>query len=966
LQAYSIKTKLILTLLCTALVTPAGLLAYFLLFDNQVAKEKERVSIRQSHEEKVFFFEENLHHTYSDIRFISQLVQRALAKPADKNILDINNADISFVLEQFLDSNPHYQQIRLINDQGYELIRFDQRHENITRTELSNLQDKSKYNYFKESIKLSAGGIYISKLDLNRESGVIEVPHNPTLRFAIKLELKQTGFNGIIVVNISAQHLLDDINNRTERAVYLVDKKGNYILHPQKEKQWSAALGTPHNISSDYPKFNQWQDKLQRDKYALFSNGQQLHISLIDSGSQFHRQWFLITAVPLLDIWDSIQQQLTLIFSVLFGIFFSILFGSYFSNHWIITPINYMKTISEKLVKGESINLKETCQQKDEIGSLCQKLNQMAKIISTSREEKECDIQLLKKSEQDLRIYKALFEATSEAMLITDDNEIITHINPAYTKIMGFSKQDALGKTPRINSSGKQDTFFYENIWQQLKTLGSWQGEIFNKRKNGEIITVQQNINAINVDDKTTHYVVVFSDITHLKAQEKKLKQHAHYDSLTGLANRELMQDRINQTIAQLHRHEGHAALLFMDIDNFKHINDSLGHYCGDQLLKIVAERLKEQFRKIDTVSRFGGDEFTILITDLPADETATRQKIKKIVSKLLTILEKPYFVNKHELYFSSSIGICIFPILDNHTTEEVIKMADIAMYAAKNDGKSTYRFYHADMQEKAHQRLLVEKGLRNAMKDNQLILFYQCQCTSEKELLGVEALIRWQHPEQGLIFPNDFIPIAEETGLIVEIGEIVIRQACLQMKQWEKEGHTIPHISVNVSPKQFAEKNFVDKVCAICKETKIPSEQLVLELTEASIINNIESTIEKMSQLRALGYRVSIDDFGTGYSSLAYLKQLPISQLKIDKTFIDDINQENEEAAIVDTIISMAQHLKLDIIAEGVENQYQVDYLRSHGCMGYQGYYFCKPVPSSEVFKNNIKQGELCYQSKT
>lgn len=966
---------MILTLLSTTLVTPLGLLVYILLVENQVQEQQQQLVIRKNQQEKVFFFENSLHNAYSDILYVSRIVDHKISNNHKKNALTFDqqlHADISFAFKSFLEVNSFYQQIRLIDNSGQERIRFNQLQGEIVSTNANKLQNKSKYAYVYESLKLQAGEIYISELDLNRENGIIETPYNPTLRIATKLDDKGSGFKGIIVINFSAQQILDEINKQSENDNYLINQHGDYIVHPQVAKQWSAPLGHQHNFITDFPELGYWQKTLERSGLAIFKAAdQQLYVYPIDSGSQFHREWFLITAIPKLGIWNHIQHETVLISTAFIAVFLSILLGCYVSIRWFIRPISYMENISQRLVENKPIEFTNSCRQKDELGSLCEKLHQMAKIISSNQEKKERVIESLtneishrEKVERDLLVYKALFECSSEAMMIVDNDETITHINPAYTQITGYSKQEAIGQTPRLTSSGKQNKTFYEHLWLNLSKQGSWQGEMFNRRKNGEIFPVYQYINDIKVNNKTAHYISVFSDITQHKDYEEALWQQANYDPLTRLANRKLLQDRLSQTIAKMYRHKQYAALIFMDLDNFKYINDSLGHNFGDALLKKVATRLLSSFREIDSVSRFGGDEFVVLVTELFADEEVVYEQVKKMVNKLLKLLVKPYLIEQHELFVSASIGISIFPSKDNQTPEDIIKMADIAMYEAKAAGKSTFRFYHPDMQKKAHQRLHIEEGLRSAIKQDQLVLFYQCQYTDEHELLGMEALIRWQHPEQGLMVPNDFIPIAEESGLIVAMGEIVIRQACLQIKQWEKEGHIIPHVAVNVSPKQFAEKSFVDKVCAICKETNIPPEQLMLELTEASIISDIENTIEKMSQLQQLGYRISIDDFGTGYSSLAYLKKLPINQLKIDKTFVDDINTENEEAVIVDTIIAMAQNLKLDLIAEGVENQYQVNYLMLRGCLGYQGYYFCKPALATEVFSNKtIKniEGELC-----
>jgi len=560
----------------------------------------------------------------------------------------------------------------------------------------------------------------------------------------------------------------------------------------------------------------------------------------------------------------------------------------------------------------------------------------------------------------DLPVYRALFEHSSEAMMITDSNQTITHINPAYTQITGYSKHEVIGKKPNIISSGKHDTAFYKEIWHQLNTLGSWQGEIFNQRKNGEVFPVHQCINTVKSVNQPLLYISVFSDISLHKALEDQLKQHAYYDPLTNLANRKLLHDRLTQSIANITRHKKFAALLFLDLDNFKTINDSLGHDFGDQILKNVATRLQSNFREIDSISRFGGDEFVILINDLSTEKQLAYALVTHMVHKLTTLLAKPYLIQQQELFISASIGISLFPTESQQTSDDIIKMADIAMYAAKNEGKSTYKFYDPEMQKKAHQRLSIENGLREAINQNQFMLFYQCQYSDTSELLGMEALIRWQHPKQGLIFPDAFISIAEETGLIISIGEIVIRQACQQIKQWEEQGHTVPHIAVNISPKQFAENDFINKICAICQETNTSPKQLMIELTESTIINHIEETIKKMEQLQQLGFQISIDDFGTGYSSLSYLNKLPINQLKIDKSFVDDICPVNTSAVIVDTIIAMAQHLKLNIIAEGVEQQYQLDYLIQRGCLGFQGYYFCKPVPPTNIVHKSAVETKL------
>jgi len=967
LNTFSIKDKLILTLLISSLITPIGLLSYIVLAGHHAQEEKELRAIKESQEESVLFFEHTLHQAYLDILFVSQMVQRTLANPINNNPHALKHkvhSDIDFIFKQFLEIHPLYHQIRLIDDTGQERIRFDRGPGEVVRVTEQDLQDKPASSYLQEILKLQVGDSYISDLDLNRELGLIELPHNPTLRIAIKLNAAQSGFNGIIIINISAQAMLDKIKQQSGNNIYLLDEQGYYIIHPHVDKQWSAALGTQYSVMKDFPELESWQAlrrKSQSQESTVKTSTETLQFSLINSGSRFNRQWILMTPLPNLGVWDIIREEAILIKISAIAILISILLGVLFAVHWILKPIQYMEQISQQLLAGLPVDLNNPFKQKDEMSLLCQKLTQMAQIISTAREDKEQYIVSLtseighrKKTEQDLSVYKFLFDCSSEAMVITDTQEEVTHVNAAFIRITGYSESEVIGKTPRLISSGKQSVDFYQQIWQQINTKGYWSGENLNKRKNGEVFPVQQSINAVSINKKTAFYVSVFSDISKSKEYEKTLRQQAYYDPLTGLANRKLLQDRLAQTIARIHRHKQHGALLFMDLDNFKHINDSLGHDFGDDLLNSVAMRLHEGFREGDTISRFGGDEFAVLIPDLNENRALACQQIENIAEKLLIILARPFMLKEHELHVSSSIGISLFPGDDIQSADEIIKMADIAMYSSKKAGKNTYRFFHADMQEKAHQRLRIEKGLRIAIKEGHFVLFYQCQYTAEKVLLGMEALIRWQHPEQGLISPDDFVPIADESGLIVAIGEIIIRQACEQIKQWESAGHTVPHISINVSPKQFAQTDFVETVSSICKEAEVSAEQLVLEITEATIIHDIDDTIDKMNQLQKLGYRISIDDFGTGYSSLSYLKRLPINQLKIDKAFVDDITTDIDNAVIVDTIIAMAQHLKLDLIAEGVENKTQLDYLKQRNCSGYQGYYFCKPVPAEKMFVNN------------
>lgn len=548
-----------------------------------------------------------------------------------------------------------------------------------------------------------------------------------------------------------------------------------------------------------------------------------------------------------------------------------------------------------------------------------------------------------------LEIYKTLFEATSDAMMIADESTRILYVNPAFTNITGYTEQDVLGKTPRILSSGKQDIHFYRRMWQSITTNKRWQGEIWNKKKSGDIFPAWQTINVIGEEGKPAHYISVFSDISQIKKSQADLWTLAHYDSLTGLANRSLLEERIKQELATTIRFKIYGALFFLDLDNFKTINDSLGHKVGDLLLRQVADRLRRDLREEDMIARLGGDEFVIVLSNLSYDKTIASNQLKVVAEKILDLLLIPYLLEGHELRVSVSIGITLFPN-NGDTFDHLLRQADTAMYAAKNSGKNTYCFFHPDMQDKVNQRLQLEKELRNALVHDHLGLVYQPQFNYRQQLLGYEALVRWHHPEHGIISPQDFIPLAEETGLIAEIGRKVLTQACEQWVAWRRAGKNIPHISVNISPKQFSAPGFVDLVNGIVGSSGVDPRHIILEITEGLIVQNVKGIIEKMHALKQLGLRFSIDDFGTGYSSLSYLTRLPIDQLKIDKTFVVNLGINDNDAVIVETIIGMSKHLKLDLIAEGVETWQQLEHLYRCGCDGFQGYYFSKPLNREDI----------------
>ena len=538
---------------------------------------------------------------------------------------------------------------------------------------------------------------------------------------------------------------------------------------------------------------------------------------------------------------------------------------------------------------------------------------------------------------------------THEALMITDQNGRILRVNQAFLQVTGYSEVEVIGKMPSVLKSDHHDLDFYQNMWDQLGQCGKWSGEIWNKRKNGEIHPELLTITLLkNQQGVVTHYIAYYLDIEDRKKAEMEIEHLAFYDPLTDLPNRRMLNERLQRDLMLAARNKHYGALLFIDLDRFKHINDSQGHSIGDEVLKETAFRMTSLLRKTDSVMRLGGDEFVILISPYKFSEQQIINEVKIIAEKLLVEINRPYLINMHELFVSPSIGITLFNgnITD---TEVILKQADTAMYRAKSAGRNTFKFYQDSMQEEADQRLLIEKNLRGALEQQQLSIHYQAQLARDGTIIGAEALLRWLHPSLGYIAPNEFIPIAEDTGLIIEIGDWVLRNVCRQINLWEKTGIKIPHVAVNISALQFLQADFVSSIENILIQEQINPKRIILEITEGVFLKNMEESIIKMNVLKALGISFSIDDFGTGYSSLTYLKKLPFDQLKIDQSFIRDFNEDPNDDAIVQAIIAMCKGLNLQPIAEGVETRMQLAKLYNYGCSCYQGFYFSKPIPADE-----------------
>ncbi len=552
----------------------------------------------------------------------------------------------------------------------------------------------------------------------------------------------------------------------------------------------------------------------------------------------------------------------------------------------------------------------------------------------------------LEQREAALRIAATAFEV-EEGVFVTDEKTLIVQVNQAFTRLTGYRADEAIGNTPALLKSGRQNAEFYQSMWSTIQRDRNWKGEIWNKRKNGEIYPEWLSITAVvDQDGRVTNYVGAFVDITERKQAANDLHQLAFYDPLSQLPNRRMLLDRLRHAVATGARNRTSGALLFIDLDNFKTLNDTKGHGVGDMLLVEVARRLLASMRECDTVSRFGGDEFVVLLEGLSEEAEQAATQAQEVGEKVLQVLSQTYLLEGNEFYSSSSIGITLFFDYEEKL-DELLKQADTAMYEAKRSGHNTLRFFDPEMQAKLEVRAQLEVDLRQALLNQEFQLFYQLQVNYTGRVLGAEVLLRWIHPQRGMISPLQFIPLAEETGLILPIGQWVVETACAQLKTWEQDASTRDLVlAVNVSAKQFSQPDFVTQVWAAVQRHAINPWKLKLELTESMLHENIEDTISTMNDLKAIGIQFSLDDFGTGYSSLQYLKRLPLDQLKIDQSFVRNLTTDQADVVMVMTIVDLGMSFEVDVIAEGVETEAQMKMLHRYGCANFQGYLFSKPVP--------------------
>ena len=575
------------------------------------------------------------------------------------------------------------------------------------------------------------------------------------------------------------------------------------------------------------------------------------------------------------------------------------------------------------------------------------------KVIHRTDALRQTNVQLKKEIEDRKQYEKQMIQATSvfentiEGIVITDSKGIIQRVNKAFTTITGLEPEDAIGQNPRILKSGRHDHAFYEEMWASLITRGMWEGEIWNRRKNGETYPQWLSINAIKGSEgKAIHYVGLFHDITDIKRSEDQLRYQANYDALTGLPNRQLFNDRLKVAIAHARRNNLPLGVLFIDLDDFKNVNDSQGHYFGDLMLKQVAERLTACCREEDTVARLGGDEFLLLAQYIREEEPAAASLAERIIESF----KKPFTLKDKQIFVNASIGITIFPD-DGSDIETLVKNADVAMYRAKDHGKNQFRLFTDVMNREVMRRIALGNDLRGGLEREEFMVYYQPKVNIQTGVVsGMEALVRWNRLKKEMVPPGEFIALAEDLGVIFPLGEWVLSTACRQAREFGVACHRDLCVAVNLSVKQFRQKNLIDVIRETLHKTGLSPNLLTIEITENIVISDIDATIETLKLLKELGIHVSIDDFGTGYSSLSYLKKMPLSELKIDKSFVDDTPDNAEASAIVKMVLSLAKSLNLKTVAEGVETKKQLAFLRNEGCDEMQGYLFSKPLPAPEM----------------
>ncbi|HCY88474.1 MAG TPA: diguanylate cyclase [Desulfobacteraceae bacterium] len=721
---------------------------------------------------------------------------------------------------------------------------------------------------------------------------------------------------------------------------YIVDTKGNSIIHPElsgnvldiTDSHGRHIVREMIERRSGYITYN-WRnpsESVAREKFVAFD-----HMPTLD--------WIIASSSYTAEVFGPLAElkqmfMLVLVVSLtLTGAVTLMISAS------ITKPLSTLIQRFEQGARGDwSLKIMNT--RHDEIGQLWSNFNRFMDQLTTSRNDLIAEIKVRETAENQLKLFEKVFENTSEGICITDDQGTIKAVNNAFTRITGYGADEVLGENPRILRSDRHDPKFYEQMWASLIKDGYWSGEIWNRKKSGEAYPELLSISSIRETGTTDKYIAVFHDISEMKLKEHQIEHLAYHDPLTNLPNRSLLKDRLVQAISDARRSGEMIQILFLDLDNFKNVNDTVGHAKGDELLKETARRLEGIVRDGDTVSRLGGDEFIIMIPHM--HQTG---EMLAMVERIQSVFDTPFELGGQRFHVTGSIGMAVYP-LDGTNEDSLIKNADLAMYQTKNTGKNHYSVFEPQMASKISERVRMEADLREGIKANEFQVYFQPRIDAATgQPKGMEALARWIKKDGSLVPPNEFIPLAEESGLIIPFGEQIFDKSVTQALDIRSRTGIDLKLSVNVSPRQFEDPNFESMIKEILDRTGFPGDRLEIEITESILVKDINRATKRLKSLARLGITTAIDDFGTGYSSLAYIKRLPISVLKIDKTFVDNLPHDKEDMVIVETTILMANKLNLLLVAEGVETREQLDVLSRMGSMEIQGYLFSPPLPKDK-----------------
>lgn len=753
--------------------------------------------------------------------------------------------------------------------------------------------------------RLPADAIAVSPLTLTTDAA--NSPQ-PVFQFAMPVRDADQELHGVLIATYDGPHLLASLNRllaQEPETEFMIAGDGEWLQHTGAHQGWASPV--TERFADAYP--DAWRHMLAADA-GQFRTEQGL---------------FTFTTIHPPDVTGSQNTRN--------GQFWKI--GSYIDNQMLVAAATARFWRAALLYLVLLIP----------IAFACRHISRL--------------IQARQRSGQRVRELGAVVEQSHDMVFITDADGRIRYTNPRFTDITGYSRAEVIGRTPSLLRSGRHDEAFYHRLWDTIRRGQAFESVIVNRKKNGELSHLQMTISPLSNSSGISGYVATGKDITgQVQSQERLLKLAFHHP-LTGLPNRALFRDHLHEASVRAKRSGHHAAVLFIDLDRFKKVNDSLGHQAGDELLKQVAQRLRGAVREMDTVAHLGGDEFTVLLDDIlqPA-------QVQAVAAKLLELFDTPFTVNERELYIGASIGIAIFPH-DSDNVEKLMEQADTAMYQAKRAGRGRYQFYSADMTTLAHERLELENRLRTALPKREFELHFQpIVDPGRRQLRGLEALIRWRQPDGSLYGPMDFIPVLEETGLITPVTAWVLEEACRQCRHLHDMGVAGLRINVNISSQSFYQDGLVEAVNSALERTGLTAKHLVLEVTESLLLEDQYHVQQTLEALRRLGVAIAIDDFGTGYSSLAYLRRLPVDILKIDRSFIVDVGSDERDAALVSAMLAMAQELHLDVVAEGVEQRRQLDFLRQRHCDGAQGFLFSAPLPAERIHAHLYRDRDWPWQA--